>query len=311
MRTKDREILLKRAIMDVASQSFPSWELIIVNDGGAPKPVDALLERYASALKGRARVIHNAQSQGMEHASNQAISDARGAYICVHDDDDTWAPSFLERTVGLLEEHPEYAGVAVRTEIVLERIEGNRVVELGREPAWPEIHQFSLTELMSQNIAVPIGCLYRAAVISELGGFRDDLPVVGDWEFHLRLAVAHDVAYIDGHPLAFWHQRRAQRGVMGNSVFAGANDHAYFDLKVRDEYLREYAQAHGVGALLFIASMSKRSGGAGGGSALSTVKYQAQRGTRFFRSRWGAAQQQQANPVTYIARDLYHRLIQR
>lgn len=312
MRTKDRPVLLTRALADVARQTLQEWELIIVNDGGKPEPIDDLLTTHGAALAGRARVIHNATSQGMEHASNQAIEAASGEYICIHDDDDTWHPTFLERTVSCLEHNPTFGAVAVRTEIVLERLTDDGVEEIGREPAWPDIHQFSLTELMSQNIAVPIGCLYRASVISDLGGFRDDLPVVGDWEFHLRLAVAYDVAYIDGKPLAFWHQRRSQGGVLGNSVFAGADKHAYFDLKVRDEYLREYAEKNGVGALLFIAAMAHRGGGWGGPeTAFGFALRQARKGVYFVRSKRQAASEAGESTLGYASRRLRTRLQRR
>ncbi|MDO4792460.1 MAG: glycosyltransferase family 2 protein [Buchananella hordeovulneris] len=254
MRTKDRNILLDRAVRDCAQQTWRNFELVIVNDGGNAAEVNALLSRHEEKLAGRARVIHNSTSQGMEHASNQAITSSTGKYICIHDDDDTWAPTFLETCVNKLEANPRLGGVAVRTEIVLEQIVDNSVIELGRMKAWPDVKQFSLSMLMRENIAVPISCMYPRAVVEELGGFRADLPVVGDWEFHLRLAVAYEVAFIDGKPLAFWHQRRKQKGVLGNSVFAANEDHKYFDLKVRDEYLREYAQRNGVGALLWQAA---------------------------------------------------------
>lgn len=35
MRTKDRDVLLRRALSDVARQTFTDWGLVIVNDGGA------------------------------------------------------------------------------------------------------------------------------------------------------------------------------------------------------------------------------------------------------------------------------------
>ncbi|QWW20293.1 glycosyltransferase family 2 protein [Schaalia sp. 19OD2882] len=257
MRTKDRTILLDRALADCAAQTFTDWELVIVNDGGSPTEVDSLLLAHAHSLAGRARVIHNAESRGMETASNQAISQSTGTYVCIHDDDDTWAPTFLDTCASFLRANPDLGGVAVRTEIVLEKIGKRRVSELGRFAAFPHIHHFSMSALLKSNIAVPISCMYPRAVIEDLGGFRDDLPVVGDWEFHIRLAVKYEVGFIDGKPLAFWHQRPTQKGVLGNSVFAGAQDHAYFEMRVRDEYLREYAQKNGVGILLWLATVLK------------------------------------------------------
>ncbi|MDO4666051.1 MAG: glycosyltransferase family 2 protein [Actinomycetaceae bacterium] len=253
-RTKDRNVLLDRAIADIARQSYENFELIIVNDGGDPNGVNALLEKHKAALAGRGRALHNQSSQGMERASNQGIEATSGKYVCIHDDDDTWHPKFLETCVEYLEAHPSHGGVAVRTEIVLEVLKGGGVTEIGREIAWPKIHQFSLSKLMVSNIAVPISCMYPREVINNLGGFRSDLPVVGDWEFHIRLAATYEVGFLDEKPLAYWHQRRRQGGVLGNSVFAGADKHAYFELKVRDEYLRDYVEKNGMGALLWQAA---------------------------------------------------------
>lgn len=256
-RTKDRPLLLDRAIRDCLAQTLDDWELIIVNDGGAAADVDELLSRYEEPLAGRAHVIHNPASQGMEHASNQAIAKAHGTYVCIHDDDDTWAPTFLQTCSSFLAANPDMGAVAVRTEIVLEKIGRRGVTELGRFTAFPHVNHFSLTALLKSNIAVPISCMYPLAVINDLGGFRNDLPVVGDWEFHIRLAVKYEVGFIDGRPLAFWHQRPTQKGVLGNSVFAGAQDHGYYEAQVRDEYLREFAQQNGVGLLLWLAPLLK------------------------------------------------------
>ena len=110
-RTKDRTVLLERALLDCAKQTMRNFELIVVNDGGAPAPVDALLEKHATALEGRARVIHNETSLGMERASNIAIEASTGRYICIHDDDDTWSPRFLEKTSQFLQDHPTYGAL--------------------------------------------------------------------------------------------------------------------------------------------------------------------------------------------------------
>ncbi|MDY6143834.1 MAG: glycosyltransferase family 2 protein [Arcanobacterium sp.] len=261
MRTKDRAVLLNRAIADCCKQTYRNFELVIVNDGGNPEPVESLIREHADHLAGRARTIHNPQSLGMEEASNQAITSSTGKYICIHDDDDTWARNFLETCVSYLEANPDDGGVAVRTEMVLEKIIGDKVVETGRLPAWPDIHQFSLSKLLESNIAVPISCMYPRAVIEDLGGFRSDLPVVGDWEFHIRLAAKYGVGWIDGKPLAFWHQRRTQGGILGNSTFAAAKKHAYFDLQIRDEYLKDYVKHNGIGALLWQAAMLREARG--------------------------------------------------
>lgn len=77
-------------------------------------------------------------------------------------------------------------GVGVRTEIVHERLEDDRIIETGRDPFSPEIRKFMLSEALRFNRCVPIGLLYRRELHSEVGGYDESLGAVGDWELQLR-----------------------------------------------------------------------------------------------------------------------------
>jgi glycosyltransferase involved in cell wall biosynthesis len=72
-RTKNRPILLPRAIESVLSQSFKDWIHVIVNDGGDPAELEAVIEPHLPAYKGRLSIMHHAVSLGMEAASNAGI----------------------------------------------------------------------------------------------------------------------------------------------------------------------------------------------------------------------------------------------
>jgi glycosyltransferase involved in cell wall biosynthesis len=250
-RTKDRPRLLRRAINSVLAQGFADWQLIVVNDGGQSDHVDGVVAERTEELAGRVRVLHNAQSRGMEAASNQGVGESTSEYIVIHDDDDEWAPDFLEETVRHLDAHPEDGGVAVQTEIVFEHLtpEGREVVE--RVPLEPNMQAITLVDLLHFNRFVPISFLFRRSAYDKLGGFDESLAVVGDWEFHLRFVVQFNIGYLKGRPLAFWNQRRDAVGSEANSMIAGLADHHAYSLQVRDRLLREHVQAHGLGPLLY------------------------------------------------------------
>ena len=252
MRTKDRSLLLARALDDVLGQTHRSWFLTVVNDGGDPDAVDALVAARSAAWDGRVRVIHHRESAGMEAAANAAIRASENPWIAIHDDDDTWDPRFLERTVAWLAEHPDAPAVGVRTEIVWERIEGDRVSELSREIFLPELTQVTLAQLLRFNCCVPISLLYRRTALEAVGLFDEALAVVGDWECNVRLAVHGPLGFLADEPLAFWRQRPGLTGVLGNSVITQHDAHRRADREGRDRELRVAIQRDGTGIPLYL-----------------------------------------------------------
>ncbi|GAA1789882.1 hypothetical protein GCM10009712_41550 [Pseudarthrobacter sulfonivorans] len=251
IRTKDRGRLLGRALDSVLAQTFSDWQIVLVNDGGSPAQVDEALEPRLARLEDRLVRLDNETSVGMEAASNLGIRAVDSEFIAVHDDDDEWDPEFLATTVTYLEAHPGDGGVSVETEIVFERLtpEGREVED--RVTFEPDLRGITLVDLLHYNRFVPISFLFRRSVFDELGGFDENLPVVGDWEFHLRFLVHHHIGLIKGRPLAFWNQRRSALSSEANSFIARTEEHQLYSLKIRDRLVREHAQEFGLGPLLY------------------------------------------------------------
>jgi glycosyltransferase involved in cell wall biosynthesis len=240
MRTKDRPLLLPRALRSVAAQSFPDWHLHVVNDGGDAATVESVLAAHADLLAGRATLLHNADCQGMEAASNRALEAARGAYVVVHDDDDTWHPDFLSRTVGFLDDpaNAGFVGVVTNSEIIWESIAGAGVTEEGREPLPFFSRNIELRRVLAGNSFPPISLLLRRDVVLQVGGFNADMPVLGDWEFNLRALAIGDFGVVD-ETLAYYHHRRdGADPVYGNSVVAGTRHHQQYDVLLRNSVIR-------------------------------------------------------------------------
>jgi glycosyltransferase involved in cell wall biosynthesis len=253
LRTKNRPWFLARAIRDIAAQSFGSWAVAVVDDGGNPSVVDDAVAALAEGVRERFSVRHNATPHGRSVAANEGVAMLDTEFVVLHDDDDLWHADFLARTVEHLDADPADAAVVTRTEIVYEAAKGDDFVEVGRAPFWPGLSAFTFSDLLQVNRAVPIGVLYRRALHEELGGYREDLHAAEDWEFYLRVTLAHRVGFIDGTPLAYWMQRRDVEGEAGNSMFALAGEHERYDRMVRDEALRVYVAEHGAGLPLYLS----------------------------------------------------------
>lgn len=257
-RTKDRPVLLKRALESVVNQSYEDWHLVIVNDGGDSAVVDQLIDHYAAQLRERVSVIHNPSSLGMEAASNKGIRSIKTRYLVIHDDDDSWAPEFLTISVAEIEqisrEFPNIAGVVTLANAVYERVEGSVVYidEIVPYRTSEKRGLVSLDELLTENQFAPIQFLFRYDAAQAIDFFRADLSVLGDWDFNIRFMCRHDV-YIIPQFLAFYHHRISDQTVYGNSIIADKSRHDFYATMLKNEWLRKDFDKNRIGMGAHIA----------------------------------------------------------
>jgi len=227
----------------ICAQTFASWECVIVNDGGLPDRVDALVDALPAEHRTRVRVLHSPDSRGRWASANAGIAETTAALLVLHDDDDTWHPSFLETSVRYLTQNPDRHGVVSRIQIVWERIEGEKVHTIRTEPFLPDSVAPLLMDQMRFNHFVPIAFLYRRSLHDTVGMYDERLPVIADWQFNTHVLTAGPLEYVSPTPLAYWHQRPDASGVDGNSVIAERSAHAVTDALLRDDAFRQmYSQ---------------------------------------------------------------------
>lgn len=257
-RTKDRNLLLRRAIESVINQTFQNWIMVIVNDGGNKEDVIRLVAEYSNTFRDRCLIIHNEISVGMEAASNIGIKSSDSEYVVIHDDDDSWHPLFLEKCVGVLDHvtYQSFAGVITYTVRVLERIENNKVIIEHKEPFNLWLSAVTIYRMAASNVFSPISFVYKRKVLDEIGYYREDLPVLGDWEFNLRFMSKYDIFLIP-EELAYYHHRLdIKNGVYSNTVIGDDSKHKFYDAMLRNELLRKDLEKNIIG-MGYLVNISK------------------------------------------------------
>lgn len=111
--THNRPALLSEALESVMTQTMDKWEAIIVDDASQP-PVSPGFTAGNQAEK--IRVLCHDSPQGGPAAKNTGAKAARGEILAFLDDDDLYAPGYLERALDVLDRHPDiqvvFMGVA-------------------------------------------------------------------------------------------------------------------------------------------------------------------------------------------------------
>lgn len=171
--TYNRKALLKRAIKSVLAQTMQDFELIVVDDCST-EDTEMLVKSFGDP---RIRFYTTAKNSGHDaHPKNIGIKQARGEYICLLDDDDTYRPDALMILTRYIKEAD------------CEVVYGDYVIDDGKgkmKPGWSI--DFSARTLTQMNfISMPVVIMKREALVA-IGGFDEEVPKFKDWNTWLRL----------------------------------------------------------------------------------------------------------------------------
>mgnify|MGYP001481695626 FL=1 len=168
-------------------------EIIVVDDGSTDATAD--IARQWENIKCLTQC-----NRGPSAARNTGIAEAQGEFIALLDADDLWPAGKLAAQLRVLQQHPEAAmvfgdcrqfddgGPWLRTQF--ER--GG----LGHA-AWgpvPVLHD-AYPRLLRDNFITTGSVVLRRAVLTEVGGFAEDLRLVEDLDLWLRIAGGYPIAW--------------------------------------------------------------------------------------------------------------------
>lgn len=179
--TYNRANYLAQAVQTVLEQTYPHWELWVIDDGS----VDDTAKIMATFSDQRIHYLYQ-PNQGRSAARNLGLSLAQGEQIAFLDDDDWYFPHKLEKQVLFLEQHPQLGLVGAGTEMV-----GADGQQLGNWLTWQDQPRLGLPDCL-YACPLPISTvLIRRQWLNQLDHWFDpQLAVAEDTDFFLRLMLA-------------------------------------------------------------------------------------------------------------------------
>lgn len=98
---------IAETIRSVCQQTFPDWELILVDDASTDDSVEQIRKTAAAVspkVRERIRLICRNEAAGPAGARNTGTRAAKGEYLAFLDADDLWYPEKLARELRFLQE---------------------------------------------------------------------------------------------------------------------------------------------------------------------------------------------------------------
>lgn len=99
MAAYNAEKTIEQAVNSVLNQTYPNFELLVVNDHSTDRTME-LIESIAAKDR-RVRLISNSKNCGVSCTRRHGLDRAEGLWIAILDSDDLWAPEKLEKQINL------------------------------------------------------------------------------------------------------------------------------------------------------------------------------------------------------------------
>jgi glycosyltransferase involved in cell wall biosynthesis len=162
------------AIRSVKNQTYPAWEIVVVNDGSTDNTQE-IVKQYEEVTY----VFQ--ENKGLAAARNAGIKVSTGKYLLFLDADDFLYPNALSDNVSVLEKYPSIAFVSGAHKKI--DTHGNILDDSISNPG---VNHYE--ELLQGNyIGMHATVLYQRWVFEKFN-FNESLDVCEDYELYLRIA---------------------------------------------------------------------------------------------------------------------------
>jgi glycosyltransferase involved in cell wall biosynthesis len=213
---------MPEAINSVISQSYPYWELHIINDGSKDNTAEVVRPFLADP-----RIIyHEQENTGQARAKNRGLRAARGEFIAFLDADDKWSPDKLEKQLPVFKAHPE-AGL-VHTNVML-------ITESGEPLGSPQRSYpqgWISGDLLIDNRVNGMASIVRRECLEQVGIFDESLSMGIDYDLWLRISARYQILFLD--EVTYFYRQ-----------WAGQMSHRYEErmdnaIRIMEKFLREH-----------------------------------------------------------------------
>lgn len=209
--TRNRPLLVVRAVQSALAQTFKDIEVIVIIDGSDEVTRVELAQINDSRLK----VIELQNNVGGSGARNAGVTEAKGEWIAFLDDDDEWLPKKLELQIeAASRSHHEFPIITCR---LVARTPKGEFIWPRRllKPSEP-ISEYLLARnsLFRGEGKISTSMLFTKKKLLQNAPFRKDLKRHQDWEWLLRVSTLKSVGFeFVPEPLVVWYNEEQRQSI--------------------------------------------------------------------------------------------------
>ncbi len=169
---------LREAVASVLAQTYPNFEVEIVDDGSTDD-TPRILQQWAGDPRVR---CHRQANAGQARAKNKGVELSRGRFVAFLDADDVWNPEKLAQQMPLFRGRPELG--VVYSDYQCMDGEGRPLVK----GVTPMRRGWVTGPLLIENFICYSAGIVRRICLERQGGFDETLDMGIDYDLWLRLS---------------------------------------------------------------------------------------------------------------------------
>lgn len=171
--TYNGEQYIRQSIESILKQTFQDWELIIVNDCSTDRTIE-IINQYSKSDE-RIKILNNNENKKLPSSLNIGFEYSVGRFLTWTSDDNLYCENALEIMKNELEVNP---GVSmVHAEMI-------NIDENGRKLG---LQKFGKSDMIYFYNNIGACFLYRRSVLDKIGGYDENLFLVEDYDYWLRI----------------------------------------------------------------------------------------------------------------------------
>lgn len=191
------ELFLAEAIESALQQTYPDFEIIVVNDGSTDATKD-VMELYRS--NPRIKLFDNVVNRGANYTYNYGVLQSNGHFLTFLDADDVLLPGYAENVIRAMQETDYDIGfsnlfVLDKTTKLNTTLYGSprdpRFVNMfgGPDRTFPNGDMQALRKLILNGVAISPRSIYKRQLFIDYGLEDYRLRIAHDWLRHIRFVL--------------------------------------------------------------------------------------------------------------------------
>ena len=191
---KERDTLLKQALISIGNQTYKNIEIIVVEDGGST--MEPIIDSISDKLNIK---YFGLEKMGRSATGNYGLSKASGEYCVFLDDDDLLFADHVEILLVALESNKQMAASYSLAFEIPTRFKDNKKDDYTEDEfrLLNVFYQEFDYDVLTHHNYFPIQTvMFKRSLFLERGGFDESLTYLEDWNLWLRYAHNNQFVYV-------------------------------------------------------------------------------------------------------------------